>query len=65
MLYKNANNPLKWNINYPIILLLKFKVTPKSGFELYNYNKILKCINIKFYITIYIIINILFILLFI
>jgi hypothetical protein len=38
------------------LLNLKYK----SESKLYSYYKILKCINIKFYITIYIIINILF-----
>ena len=36
---------LNLHINYPIILLLKVKVTPKSESKLYNYNKILKCTN--------------------
>jgi hypothetical protein len=43
--------------------LLKVKVTYKSESKLCNYNKILKCTNIKF-ITISIIINVLFILIF-
>ena len=30
------------------MLLLKFKVTRKSESKLYNYNKILEYINIKF-----------------
>ena len=34
-------------INYPIISLLKVKVTPKSKSKLYNYNKILRCTNIN------------------
>ena len=48
----NANNPLNLHINYPVILLLKVKVTPKSESKLYSYNKISKCTNIKFWITI-------------
>jgi hypothetical protein len=28
--------------------LLKIKVTPKFESKLYNYNKVLKCTNIKF-----------------
>jgi hypothetical protein len=44
----NTNNRLNLHINYPIISLLKVKVTPKSESKLYNYNKILKCTNIKF-----------------
>ena len=44
--------------------LLKVKVTPKSeSNKLYKYNKILKYTNMKSYITISIIINILFMLL--
>ena len=42
------------------MLLLKVKVTPKFKSKLYNYNKILKCINIKFEINISIIPNILY-----
>ena len=34
------------------MLLLKVKVTPKYESKLYNYNKILKYINIKFEINI-------------
>jgi hypothetical protein len=41
--------------------LLNLKYKSESESKLYSYYKILKCINIKFYITIYIIINILFI----
>ena len=55
----NANKPLNLYMKYPIILLFKVKVTPKYEFKLYNYTKILKSTNIKFWITIYIIINIL------
>jgi hypothetical protein len=40
-------------------VLIKFKVTSKSESKSYSYNKILKCINIKFKIT-SLIINILF-----
>ena len=32
--------------------LLKVKITPKFEYKLYNYNKILKYINIKFEINI-------------
>ena len=35
------------HINYPIILSLKVKVTPKSESKLYNYNKKIKCTNIN------------------
>ena len=35
-------------MKYPIILLVKVKVTPKYEFKLYNYTKILKSTNIKF-----------------
>ena len=35
------------HINYPITSFLKVKVTPKSKLKVYNYNKILKCTNIK------------------
>ena len=63
---KIPNNLLNLYINYPIILLWKVKVTPKFKSKLYNYNKILKCTNMKFQkITISIIINILFMLSFI
>ena len=41
------DNSLNLHIDYPIILLLKIKITPKSKSKLYNYNKILKCININ------------------
>ena len=34
------------------MLLLKVKITPKYESKLYNYNKILKYINIKFEINI-------------
>ena len=53
-------NP-NFHINYPVVSLLKVKVNPKSESKLYNYNKILKCTNIKLKITISIIINILFV----
>jgi len=65
MYYKdNTNIVLNLFINYLIISLLKVKVSPKSESKFYNYNKILKCTNInsKYYS---IIINILFMLLFI
>jgi len=55
--------PLILHINHPIISLLKVKVAHKPKSKLYNYNKVLKCTNINFKITIYIITNILYILL--
>ena len=47
LLNNNAKQPLNLYINYPIMSLLKVKITPKFESKLYNYNKILKYINIK------------------
>ena len=47
LLNNNAKQPLNLYINYPIMSLLKVKVTPKFEYILYNYNKILKYTNIK------------------
>ena len=47
LLNNNAKEPLNLYINYLIMSLLKVKATPKFESKLYNYNKILKYINIK------------------
>jgi len=40
MHYKyNTDDPLNLYISYPIMSLLKVKVTPKSESKLYNYKK--------------------------
>ena len=42
------------HINYPVMSLLKVKITPKIKSKLCNHKKVLNCTNIKFYIIIYI-----------
>ena len=42
LLNNNAKQPLNLYIKYPIMSLLKVKVTPKPQSKLYNYNKIKK-----------------------
>ena len=54
MHYKyNTDDPLNLYISYPIMSLLEVKLLLNLNLsKLYNYNKMLKCTNIKFWITI-------------
>ena len=64
--YKNNINSSKfvYKLSNYVIIITSW-ITPKFESKLYNYNKILKCTNIKIKIIIFIFINIIFILLFI
>ena len=58
--------PSKFAYELSNYVIIRSKVTlNKSEFKLYNYNEILKCTNIKYKIIVSIIINKLFMLLFI